>query len=649
MKNTQEKSSLALLVFISFVILAGCKQTVNMSTADKAFQKREYSVSADLYKRTYRGSKDRMEKSEAAMGAAESFRFINDYAHASDWYSKVIQTNPKNLDALYQLALIQKSQEKYEEAKKSLEQYKSKGGDKAEADHELEGCKLALEWKQSKTRFVVVNEKDLNTRYSDFAAVVVKDREVFYTSDRNSRDSKDKYARTGDQYLAIYRSEIKRGRSSEVGSPIKVNKTAVPDGLGFEFNEGTCSFNKSSIYFTLCNAKSDEKGTCKIYEAQQSGKSFKEATILPFCSDTASTYGHPSISQDGKVLYFSSDMEGGFGGKDLYYVVYNKQKRSWSAPVNLGSAINTKKDEMYPFIHEDGTLYFSSDGHVGMGGLDIFYSKGSGSDWQKPENMKAPINSGADDFAITLNGEKETGMLSSNRSGGEGKDDIYSFYLSPLEFNLNILVKDSKSGKAVSNSKVSIRINKDSIAEVMTNEKGELQLPLIKTTDYSLIASKVDEYYLDSDQGSVSTKGKEQSEDFSIELLLTPINVEDEFTLQGIYYDVDKSDIREESKPILDSLMTLLKKYPKIHIEIGSHTDCRSSKEYNLTLSQKRAQAVVDYLISQGIKSDRLVAKGYGESRLVNDCACEDGKSTRNCTEAEHQLNRRTTFRIISK
>ncbi len=649
MKHLQEKLPFYALILVTGLLLGGCQQKVTIGTANKAFEKREYIVSADLYKRAYRSEADRMVKTEAAFGAAESYRRINDYTNASTWYSKVLQFEPGNLEALYQLALIQKSEEKYEEARKTLEQYMTKGGNKKEAERELEGCNKAAEWKKAKTRYMVVNERSLNSRYSDFAAVKVKDKEVFYTSDRLTGKNDKRYARTGDQYLAIFRAEIKRQRGAQPGDPLKIRDEEIPDGLEFDYNEGTCAFNQSTLYFTLCNAKSDGKGTCKIYEVRQTGKRFSEASPLSFCTDTSSSYGHPSMAEDGKTLYFSADIPGGFGGKDLYYVVYDRQKKSWSKPVNLGSAINTEKDEMFPYIHTDGTLFFSSNGHVGMGGLDLYYSTGNGSNWSEPVNMKAPINSGADDFAITLADDKETGMFSSNREGGLGKDDIYSFYLTPLVFNLQVLVKDANTGEVIPESTVKLQVNGDSSVTLKTDKNGRLELPLMNASQYSLFASKAEDYYLDSKTSGVSTKNKEQSEDFSIELLLAPINVEDEFTLKGIYYDLDKADIREDSKPVLDSLVTLLNKYPRIHIEIGSHTDCRSSKEYNLTLSQKRAQSVVDYLIAKGIQPDRLIAKGYGESRLVNDCACEGGVATRDCTDEEHQLNRRTTFRIISK
>jgi outer membrane protein OmpA-like peptidoglycan-associated protein len=216
-------------------------------------------------------------------------------------------------------------------------------------------------------------------------------------------------------------------------------------------------------------------------------------------------------------------------------------------------------------------------------------------------------------------------------------DDIYGFYLKPLEFKLKIIVKDAKTGKNIPNATVKFTINADSSAAFTANVDGVLEAPLMMNASYGFFASKTEDYYFDSETKQVSTIGKELSESFVQELLLNQMNVEDEFTLKGIYYDLDKADLRSESLPVIDSLITLLNKYPKIRIEIGSHTDCRSSKEYNEQLSQRRAQSVVDYLISKGIASARLEAKGYGETKLVNDCACEGAEVKRNCSEEEHQ------------
>jgi peptidoglycan-associated lipoprotein len=647
MKNIKQISKPVFLVALSVVLFAACSKKTSITEANKAFESREYFVSSSLYKQVYSSLAEKELKAEAGFGAAESFRKINDYKNAEYWYNQTLKNDPDNLEAIWFVAMEMKSAERYDEAKTKFTEYKTKGGNSTNADKQIESCTKAIEWKAEDTRYVVENEKSLNSRNSDFGVVAYKGDALFFTSDRENADNKRTYGRTGDMFLDIYRAELKRAKRGE--GKRSIGKVGVAQGLTFDYNEATGAFAGSKIYFTICNGIEGKENSCKIYEATLSGNAFKDAMVLSFCDDSLTNYGQPTVTKDGQTMYFSADLPGGFGGKDIYSTTFDKRTKTWRQPKNVGSAINTDKDEMFPFIHADGTLYFSSNGRVGMGGLDIYAAKSNTEGWDNAVNMKSPINTGADDFSFSLADDKQSGYLSSNREGGRGKDDIYSFYLKPLEFKLKVVVKDAKTGKTIPNAIVKFSINSDSVATLTTNGSGELETPLMMEAGYSFYGSKTDDYYFDSEPKSVSTKGKELSESFTQELLLNQINVEDEFTLKGIYYDVDKADLRPVSMPVLDSLINLLAKYPKIRVEIGSHTDCRSSKEYNEQLSQRRAQSVVDYLISKGIATARLEAKGYGETKLVNDCECENGVSKRTCTEEEHQLNRRTTFRIISK
>ncbi|MGV3598187.1 MAG: OmpA family protein [Bacteroidota bacterium] len=647
MKNIRLITKPLLVFALGAAVMAGCSRKATITDANKAFESREYFLSSSMYKQAYAALTDKELKAEAAFGAAESFRKINDYKNAEYWYNQTLKNDPDNKEAIWFVAMEMKNAERYEEAKAKFEEYKAEGGIGDQADHEIEGCVKGMAWKKEQTRYVVENMKSLNTKNSDFGVVAYRGDALFFSSDRENPDNRRVYGRTGDKFVDIYRAELKRAkRGEQLPSIGKVNPA---EGLVFDYNEATGAFSGSKIYFTLCNGVEGTENSCKIYEATLSGNAFKDVTALSFCDDSLTNYGHPSVSQDGLTLYFSADLPGGFGGKDIYSTTFDKRSKSWGAPVNAGSVINTKNDDMFPFIHADGTLYFSSNGHVGMGGLDVFSAKNNGGTWEEPVNMKWPINSGADDFSFTVSDDKQNGYLSSNRDGGKGKDDIYGFYLKPLEFKLKIVVKDAKTGKTIPNATVKFTINNDSSAAFTANVDGVLEAPLMMNASYGFFASKTEDYYFDSETKQVSTIGKELSENFVQELLLNQMNVEDEFTLKGIYYDLDKADLRSESLPVIDSLITLLNKYPKIRIEIGSHTDCRSSKEYNEQLSQRRAQSVVDYLISKGIASARLEAKGYGETKLVNDCACEGAEVKRNCSEEEHQLNRRTTFRIVSK
>ena len=348
-------------------------------------------------------------------------------------------------------------------------------------------------------------------------------------------------------------------------------------------------------------------------------------------------------------------MDGGIGGLDIWFVRYNKKTKDWGEPVNCGPTINTIKDEVYPWVHDDGSLFFASNGHPGMGGMDIFYSAGVGKEWTKPKNMKWPINTGGDDFALICDKTKETGYFTSNRPGGKGGDDIYRFYLLPMEICLVGKVTGCVDHQPIPNATVTINnsINNE-VLTIKTDAKGEYKTKcnLKPNAEYSLYAQKREDLYIDSKVEEVSTMGIEVSTTLRQDFCLDELPVDKYFNVPGIYYDLDSARIRPDASLILDSLIGILNKYPKITIELGSHTDCRATYDYNINLSQRRADSAVDYLIRNGIEKERLVAKGYGETYLVNDCACEKEKGMEpsiKCTDTEHQANRRTTVKVTGK
>ena len=368
---------------------------------------------------------------------------------------------------------------------------------------------------------------------------------------------------------------------------------------------------------------------------------------------------HPSISKDGLTLYFVSDLAGGFGKKDIWKVTRLRPGDAWSKPVNLGPDINTAGDELFPYIREDGTLYFSSDGLIGMGGLDIFSAKPQPDGSWVVQNMKPPINSFADDFGIAFEDGNEKGIFSSTRKGKEN-DDLYSFELPPLRFNVTGLVKDEKTGLAISQSVIQLIASDGSNLQAESGTGGDFKFTLKADVDYIFLASK--KGYLNGKEKE-TTKGQDKSRDFMITMLLTPIDRPIE--LPNILYDFDKWDLRPESMVSLDKLVETLIDNSNITIEIMSHTDTRNTEEYNMILSQKRAQSVVDYLVSKGIEIERLTAKGYGKSstkvvdatiaaqypflkagtqlteQFVNSLPNDEER------EIAHQINRRTEFKVL--
>jgi peptidoglycan-associated lipoprotein len=391
------------------------------------------------------------------------------------------------------------------------------------------------------------------------------------------------------------------------------------------------------------------------------GSSWVEPEKLKLFADTINV-GHPSLSPDGKMLVVASDAANGFGGKDLYYFL--KTDTGWSAPYNLGTNINTKGDEVFPWLDEKGNLYYASNGLPGMGSLDIFRAVREKKGWKEPTNLEAPINSGADDFGYIIEKYKPTsindevlkaGYFSSNRAGGKGSDDIYSFSERWVNyFVLNGLVQEKsylqadnpdselKGMKAIDKVMLVIKSDVDSIT-LVSNAAGIFTTPLKTETDYKLTAYKPGYF---SNTGTFSTNGKRNQDSTYIyiptAIELNRIFPQKEIVIPNIYYDYNKATLRDESKLVLDSILIFFSDNKDLAIEIGSHTDSRGSDSYNEKLSQARAQSVVDYLILKGVEQSRLTAKGYGETKLTNQCA--NGVE---CTEEEHQKNRRTTFRIL--
>ena len=426
-----------------------------------------------------------------------------------------------------------------------------------------------------------------------------------------------------------------------------------------KFHESSISFSPDYkvMYFTRNNYnygayKVGQKGyiNLKIYRAEFINNKWRNITELPFCSDHYSV-GHPSVSKDGKLLYFVSDMPGSLGETDIYVVdIYANS--NFSAPRNLGSTVNTRKREMFPFIADDNTLYFSSDGHSGMGELDIFESKMANQVFQNPENLGVPFNSISDDFAFSINPQKNKGYLSSNRKEGRGDDDIYRFEKvnevpEVCTTKVTGTVRNLKFQKYIPYANLLLKDSQNNVIEnTQADEFGRYSLELPCNQYYIITGSK--EYY--KPETKTFTTDKDLVVDLNLEII-------DDFTynqrkevvikINDIYFDYDKWNIRPDAARELDHIIAVMKKYPDIIVTSTSHTDARGTFRYNEELSQKRADASVDYIIYGGISPDRISGKGYGESKLTNKCVDNDLHTNAvYCSEKLHQANRRTNFVI---
>lgn len=649
-----------------FTLVAACTYTQRIRDGKTAFERKQYAVATRMLEKEYKKAKSRIEKGKIAFLLGESYNAINKSDQSISWY-EIAYNNQYGVDALKEYAYALKRAQQYDEAIQAFKNLGIEIGSPYEYRREILASDRAKTWTADKRLQAEyqVEVQSFNTGFADYAPVLYKDRQLVITSDRKASEGDNTYNWTGNDFSDLFLVDLETNNVAAFGEPINSDN-----------NEGTVSFTPdySEVYFTRCFGPKREDAYCKLMVSENTGgNSWSIPRVLEFVEDGVN-YGHPSLSSDGLTLYFSSNHPDGWGGYDIW-TSERQEDGSWGTPDLMSRSINTIGNEKFPSIDQD-TLYFSSDFHPGMGGLDIFrtYRFPNGS-WAPAKNLKVPVNSGSDDFGFTIDrdankraGVIKVGYFTSTRDNGIGNDDIYRFeqlppppappkpkpedivykmildgyvlekiYEEPGNPNSRVLAR-----KPLPGSVVEIQIGKES-KTVEVGEDGLFTLELEEDTDYSFVASKAG--YLSND-ARFSTKGIGKDPEtpemrFEIEIVLDQIFVDREIVLENIYYDFDRWEIREDAEPTLNELAANLKLNPQIAIQLSSHTDCRGNDRYNEDLSQKRAQSAVDYLIAQGIDASRLSAKGYGEYQLAVDCICS------RCTEEEHQANRRTTFKIL--
>lgn len=637
-------------------------------------------IALSLYNNNgYKASIPLLEKSadssiESKEKIANSYRLNHDTKNAEIWYQHIVGETKNPIHYLYYAQALQ-SNEKYELAQKYFTIYEDSTGDKT---FRRQSHTLMMDRKINEgDKVLVQNVSVLNTEKIDFSPAYYKDQIIFISNRYDKglfKGITDLW--TDDNFMAIWSANIKSDGS--LSNPVPFSKE-----LTTKYNEGPISVNREGdrMFFTRNDfnkgkRRNNSKGVMKleIYTSVKKGDGWSKPRSLNF--NTAEyDEAHPAISHNGDRLYFSSNREGGFGGMDLYYSDY--KNGIWTEPVNLGAGINTTGNDVFPYLHLDGTLYYASNGRLGLGGLDLFQvSINAENEWGQVENMGLPFNSPKDDFGIVLNKSKTEGYFSSARTGGHGKDDIYSFKIDQL--------KNSPESESI--SKAEERTDNNSILIVQQTENTDKK----KTDDFlddkkvfndtntklmnsapvkilgpnTLKKEGVDETKLLQNRKIHSTNESDMLEVPSSSIIVeTPnkmidtnelSNKNDKLTksnnsiegaiieLPYIYYDFNSSYLRKEVKKKLDIVVEFMTKHPSIRIELRSHSDSRGSAIYNLNLSQKRAESVVKYIIEQGIAPDRLEANGYGETEVRNQCI-----NLVQCSEEEHQYNRRTEIRII--
>lgn len=631
-----------------------------LQKADYYFDKMWYAEAAELYEQALsKGDKNRSKN--IIQRTADAYYFNTNMEKAYEWYNVLYENYGKEMSAenIFKYAHSLKGTGKYARSKRLMRLYNRKTkatgatfDDKATSPLPNE---VALDNILGTEQKFEIKNMAINTEYSDFSPMFLGSDQVVFSSAKDSSFFTTRRYKWNDQpYLDLYVAKINEA-SQDLKDAIKFSKK-----INTKYHEASVTFSpdNSTMYFTRNNygkkLKRDKKGInhLKIYKSTKVDGEWTEAVEVSFNSDNYST-GHPALSPDGKQLYFVSDMPGSLGKTDLF-VVDVFEDGSFSEPRNLGKEINTEHKEMFPFFNGQ-KLYFSSDGHTGLGGLDVYesvYDEELG--FQEVKNMGKPINSNKDDFSYIVNEENRKGFFASNRKGGKGDDDIYSFKRLTIEetpANLNAIagvVTELSTGDLMPRALVQLLDeNGIKLKEMVTEEDGSFIFEdLESNTKYTLKTVK-GEYF--NNEKIADTKNNERiNVDISMKRLEEMIAVEDgikKLKTEMIFFGFDKFNIRPEAAEELDKLVSVMKEYPNMVIKIESHTDSRGSKVYNEYLSDKRAKSTRDYIISQGIDASRIEsAIGYGENRLINEC---DG--TVRCTEADHLLNRRSEFIIVKE
>ena len=628
-----------------------------LKSADLAFDNHQYFNAIELYKQAYVKVKKADVKSKILFRTGVSYNKINDLKGAETYYNKAIKAKYPDPIVTLKLADCLKAQQKYPEAIVEYNNYKKEAPSDVAGENGVKSCELAQQWKDAtntpETRLKVENMALINSKESDYSPAYAdkKGNKLIFSSNRQGALGAMDIT-TGQNHYDLYETALdKNGKWS--------TPTAMAGAIDSKMNDASVSVSRKGdvMFMTRCPEEKNKKVKCQLYVCKKQGPAWAEPELLPFDNDSIA-FAHPAISADGKTLYFTSNLSGGYGGKDIWKSTMDG--KVWGQPVNLGPSVNTQGDEMYPYIADDDkTLYFSSNYHLGMGGLDLFKAEKSadGKFTKAPENLKYPMNSAGDDFGIIFEGKKMRGYFSSNREGGKGSDDIWSFNLPPLIFNLTGTVVSEKGSEPVKNAMIHLKGSNGDMFEQKTGVDGKYVFKLKENTSYEVSVATdkftVSQTYTigflaNKDIGKLTSVGENESKDYIKDFALTPV-LPGEIRFPAVLYDLGKSTLRPESKDSLNFLYQTLIDNPSIVIELQAHTDSRGNDKANQKLSEERAKSCVDYLnLEKKIPMARLMSKGWGEKKLlVKDDVINKAK-TKEEKEALHAKNRRTVFRIVN-
>lgn len=652
------KKAVYIIVYLLLTAVAASCRTPKLSEADAQFQRGEYYDASVTYKKVYnklRKKEERPQRGEVAFKMGRCYRLLNMSARASAAFQNALRYEYPDSTTHFMLAQALHADGKYAAALRSYDKYLEFCPDDSLAINCAEGCRTAQEIRARGSRYVVKQAKLFNSRRADFCPMYLGADcdQIYYTSTTEKATGDKKSEITGMKNADVFFS--KKNEKGEWERP-----EPVEGELNTEFDEGIVAFSPDAqtMYLTKARRELNAPTSVEIYTSTRSDAKWSAPVKFEITADTLSTFGHPAVSPDGEYLYFVSDMPGGYGGKDIWRISLKERQGSL---VNLGPDINTEGNDDFPYVRSDGSLYFSSDGHPGMGGLDIFRATAVGDPadlrW-KVENMGFPINSAGDDFGITF-GKGEDGFFSSNRGDARGYDHIYSFEYDPVRITIEGLVMD-KDEEPVKNAIIRIVGNDGSNQKEVARDDGSFSFALQRGVKYVMLAGA--KGYLNQKQEFASDSTMEDA-NYWVEFILPSISKPS--VVENIFYDYDKADLRPESKTALNELIAVLHDNPNVTIEMASHTDRWGSDAYNINLSERRAKSVVDYLVENGISRNRLQPHGYGKSRpktvtkriarlypqfKEGDILTEEFIKTlsEEDQQAADQINRRTEFSVLS-
>lgn len=655
-----------LVGFVVITSLIACSFNQRIKDGEMAYERKQYAVAIPLLEEEYENTNVETAKARKAFLLGKSYLRILEYSNAKAWFGKSVD-HKYGAEALSSFAGVCKSLEEYDQAITSYKQLIAIHGKQQQTDREILICQQALESKSKKPEYKIERLFE-NSSVADYSPALYEDNFLVFTSERKEASGGSAYNWTGEKFSDIF---VMQKNGSDVRK--------FDGAINTDKNEGTPWFSKDMqrMYFTRCYSESSGDEYCKLMYSERYGGVWEEAEVLPFIADKIN-YGQCTLIENDSILVFSADIEAPGNTLDLYYAELYSDG-TWSTPEKMPDIINTMGNEKFPTGDGD-TLYFSSDYLPGLGGFDIFKTfLKANRKWAAPINIGVPINSGGDDFSfiVDYNGKKinnvtQQGYFTSSRNGS-GKDDIFKFFklkpeptidtetkVQPTKQTLFVTVKTYTPQFEVDGEPNSKVIGKlplgESFIKIMMDVNTKLKESYSDANGFYLSEVPLDKVlkvtaaklgYLNA-SANIDTKNirfneGEITKTINIDLVLDKIYADKEINLSNIYYDYDKWDIKAEAQPTLNALVKVLEDNPQIKIQLSSHTDCRGDDAYNENLSQKRAQSVVNDLISKGIDINRLIAKGYGESQLVDVCPCES------CTEEQHQINRRTTFKILKK